>query len=138
IDLEYFIVPNRVVYPALFASVPLAVLAAAVRHDGRSLAEAGVGAALAWLILLAIHLVSPRGMGFGDVRLAALIGFWLGWLSLPTVLLGLFLAFLLASVVGFGLIASGLRTRKELIPFGHFLADCVVLVFLLVATTVPL
>jgi leader peptidase (prepilin peptidase)/N-methyltransferase len=127
IDLERFIVPNRIVYPALFASVPIALIAAAADHDLRSLVEAVAGAALAWLILLAIHLVSPRGMGFGDVRLAALIGFWLGWLSLPTVLLGLFLSFLLASLVGVGLIASGLRTRKDRIPFGPFLAAGAVL-----------
>ena len=127
IDLEHYIVPNRVVYPALFASVPIAVVAATADDDLRSLVEAVAGAALAWLILLVIHLVSPRGMGFGDVRLAALIGFWLGWLSLPTVLVGLFLAFLLASVVGVGLIASGLRSRKDRIPFGPFLAAGAVL-----------
>jgi len=130
IDLEHFIVPNRVVYPALFISTPMLVVAAAVGRDWRSLWGAAVGGLLAWGTLLVIHLVSPAGMGFGDVRLAGLIGVHLGWLSLRHVVLGLFLAFLTAAVTGIVLIATALRTRKDKVPFGPFLAIGAVLTIL--------
>ena len=122
IDLEHFIVPNRIVYPTLFVSAPLLVVAAVIDGDGKSLREAALGGVLAFALFLLIHLVSPGGMGFGDVRLAGLLGVFLGWLTLPHVLLGLFLGFLLASVVGVGLIVASRRSRKDAIPFGPFLA----------------
>lgn len=122
IDLELYIVPNRIVYPTLFASIPMLLVAAAVDDDWKSAKEAAIGGALAFGLFLLIHLLSPGGMGFGDVRLSGVIGMFLGWLSVPHVLLGLFLAFLLASAIGVGLIAVKLRTRKDHIPFGPFLA----------------
>lgn len=122
IDLELYIVPNRIIYPTLFASVPLLLVAAVVEDDWTSAREAAIGGVLAFGLFLLIHLISPRGMGFGDVRLSGVIGMFLGWLSVPHVLLGLFLAFLLASVLGVGLIAVKLRSRKDHIPFGPFMA----------------
>ena len=122
VDLERFIVPNRILYPALFMAAPLLVLAAAFDGDWSSLREAALGGALAWVLLFAIHMASPKGMGFGDVRLAGLIGMLLGWLSIGHVLLGLFLAFLTAAVTGVGLMVAGVRGRKDRVPFGPFLA----------------
>ncbi|HSH58728.1 MAG TPA: hypothetical protein VK988_03620, partial [Acidimicrobiales bacterium] len=75
-----------------------------------------------WGLLLVIHLISPKGMGFGDVRLAGLIGMTLGWLSVGHVLVGLFLGFLTASLVGVALIVLNLKGRKDKVPFGPFLA----------------
>ncbi len=122
VDLERFIVPNRILYPALFVAAPLLVMAAVFDGDWSSLRDAALGGVLAWGLLFAIHMASPRGMGFGDVRLAGLIGMLLGWLSIGHVLLGLFLAFLAAAVVGVGLMVSGVRGRKDRVPFGPFLA----------------
>ncbi len=122
VDLERFIVPNRILYPALFMAAPLLVVAAALDDDWSSLWGAVLGGALGWVLLFAIHMASPKGMGFGDVRLAGLIGMLLGWLSIGHVLLGLFLAFLSAAVVGVGLMVTGVRGRKDRVPFGPFLA----------------
>jgi len=122
VDLERFIVPNRILYPALFMAAPLLVVAAALDGDWSSLLGAVLGGALGWVLLFAIHMASPKGMGFGDVRLAGLIGMLLGWLSIGHVLLGLFLAFLTAAVVGVGLMLTGVRGRKDRVPFGPFLA----------------
>lgn len=122
IDLEHHIIPNRIVYPTIFAAVPLLALAAAVQQEGDRFEHALIGAAMAWGGLLIIHLVSPGGMGFGDVRLAFVLGLFLGWLSLRHVLTGIFMGFLLGSVVGLTLVAVRLRTRKDHIPFGPFLA----------------
>jgi leader peptidase (prepilin peptidase)/N-methyltransferase len=122
IDLERQIIPNRVVYPAIFVSIPLLAVAAVAQHDLARLERALVGAALAWLALLVIHLVSPGGMGFGDVRLSFLLGLFLGWLSYGHVLTGLFLGFLLGAVVGLVLVGLRLRSRTDHVPFGPFLA----------------
>ena len=122
IDFQLQIIPNRIVYPAIFASVPLLALAALATQDFSRLGRALAGAALAWLGLLIIHLVSPGGMGFGDVRLAFLLGLFLGWLSYGHVLSGLFLGFLLGAVIGVVLVVLRIRARTDHVPFGPFLA----------------
>ena len=61
-------------------------------------------------------------MGFGDVKLAFLLGLALGWLSVAEAVLGFMLGFALGAVIGVVLIAAGVRTRKEPVPFGPFLA----------------
>lgn len=122
IDLDHFIVPNRIVWPAGLLSIPLLILAAGLGHQWHALRNAIIGAVGAWLFLLIVHVINPRGMGFGDVRLAALIGLYLGWPGLSYVALGLFLAFLTGSVVGIGLIALRRKGMKSALPFGPFLA----------------
>lgn len=122
IDVERFILPRKIIYAAAAISAPLLVVAALVRDEPDRLWRAAAGAALGFGILFVIHLISPKGMGFGDVRLAGLIGLHLGWLGLGYVLVGLFFAFLLASVVGIALMVLGRRGRKDRIPFGPFLA----------------
>ena len=122
IDLEHFIVPNRIVFPMLAISVPLLAAASLIERDGWPLATGVLGALLASNALLLINLINPRGMGMGDVKLALLLGLFLGWLGLGHVALGLFLGFLLGAVGGILLIALGLKTRKDPVPFAPFLA----------------
>jgi len=130
VDLELFIVPNRILYPTLFVAALLFVLAAAADGRWSDARTAALGGALGWGLLLVIHLVSPAGMGFGDVRLAGLIGMALGWLSVGHVLVGLFLAFLAAAVIGVALIVTGVKGRKDKVPFGPFLATGAMLAIL--------
>lgn len=122
VDLERFLLPNRILYPGWFLVAGLLVLAAVVDGDGTALRNAALGGAVAWGLFFVIHFVSPRGMGFGDVRLAGLVGTALGWLSLGHVFLGLFLGFLFSVLVSVPLLATRRRGRKDKIPFGPFLA----------------
>lgn len=122
IDLEHFIVPNRIVLPMLAVSLPLLGLAALLEDEWRSLATGVLGALLASNGLLLVNLVNPRGMGMGDVKLALLLGLFLGWLDLGHVALGLFLGFLFGAVGGILLIALRIKTRKDPVPFAPFLA----------------
>lgn len=122
IDLEHYIIPNRIVYPLGFASVPLLALGAGLDGDWWSLARALIGAACAFTALFVIHVASPRGMGFGDVRLAFVLGLYLGYLGALEVMFGLFLGFVYGAVIGVVLMATGLRTRRQHVPFGPFLA----------------
>lgn len=122
IDLELRIVPNRIVYPTLFVSVPLLLVAAAVDGDWRSARDAAIGGAAAFAAFFVLWYISPKGMGFGDVRLSAVIGIFLGWIGPWHIALGLFLAFLSASAIGIALMLAGRKGRKDAIPFGPFLA----------------
>lgn len=122
IDLDHFIIPNRVIYPTLFITAPLLLAAAALEGDWRPAEHAAIGGVAGFVAFFIVHLVSPRGMGFGDVRLAGVIGMMLGWLGLGFVALALFLSFLFASVIGIGLMVTRLRSRKDAVPFGPFMA----------------
>ena len=122
IDLDHHRLPNVVLYPVLSMVGGLLVVATLATGHWANLGRAATGGAIGFGLLLAIHLVAPTGMGFGDVRLAGVIGVALGWMGVRYVLLGLFLSFLLSAVVGVGLIATGVRSRKDRIPFGPFLA----------------
>ena len=122
VDLERFLIPNRLLYPTLFALAPLLVVASAVDHRWGSLARAAIAGAAAFVGFLAVHLAVPRGMGFGDVRLAGVIGLATGWLGLGHAFVAFFAAFLLGALVGIGVMAVTGRGRKTRIPFGPFMA----------------
>jgi leader peptidase (prepilin peptidase) / N-methyltransferase len=113
-DLERRIVPNKIL---LVGSV-LAVAIAAVADPG-SLAERAIAAAAAGGLLFLAALAYPRGMGLGDVKLAATMGLFLGRNVAPAILVGL----LAGALVGLAMIArEGAAARKRAIPFAPFLA----------------
>jgi leader peptidase (prepilin peptidase) / N-methyltransferase len=122
IDLEHYIIPNRIVYPVGYLLVPLFALAALLGGDWRAFTRALLAGCAAFAVLFVIHFVSPRGMGFGDVRLCFLLGLALGWLGWQYVLFGIFAGFLYGAVIGAALIGLRLRSRRQHIPFGPFLA----------------
>jgi len=122
IDFDRQIIPNRIVYPTIFMSVPLLAVAALAQGEWNHFRHALIGAALAWGALLVIHLISPAGMGFGDVRLAFVLGLFLGWISLAHVVSGLFLGVLLLSALGVVLWVLRIRSLQDHMAFGPFLA----------------
>jgi leader peptidase (prepilin peptidase)/N-methyltransferase len=113
-DLERRIVPNRIL---LVAALLGAAIAAAT--DPGSLPERAIAAAAAGGLLFLAALAYPRGMGMGDVKLAATMGLFLGRNVAPA----LFVALLAGSLVGLAMVARhGAAARKRAIPFGPFLA----------------
>jgi leader peptidase (prepilin peptidase)/N-methyltransferase len=122
IDLEHFILPNRIVFPLSVVMPVLLVVAAIGDRDPGALVRAGLGGIAAFAALFVLHLISPRSMGFGDVKLAFVLGLGLGWLGWGELVLGLFLAFLYGALIGVALILLRRRGRKDHVPFGPFLA----------------
>ncbi len=122
IDIELQIIPNRIIYPTIAMSLPLLALAAVAEGDIRRMETALAGAGIAFAILLVVHLISPASMGFGDVRLAFILGLFLGWFDLSHVAIGLFVGFALGAIVGLGLMLFGGRSGKDSVSFGPFLA----------------
>jgi leader peptidase (prepilin peptidase)/N-methyltransferase len=122
IDLDCRRIPTRILQVTGAVGGATLGVVAVVRGDLWPLARAGLGAVGCFGVLFLIHIVSPRGMGFGDVRLAGLIGFFLGWLGPLHPAIGLFLGFLLGSVAGVTLMVVGRAGRRSALPFGPFLA----------------
>ena len=115
IDLDHRILPNKITYP----SVPIAIALTAAFDPDHLVAHLIAGAA-AFGFLFAAAWVYPSGMGVGDVKLAGVLGLFLGRAVAPALLV----AFLLGTVVGIGVMAvKGVREgRKTAIPFGPFMA----------------
>lgn len=138
IDLRLLRIPDRVTFPALAVSVAL-VVAVSARYDTTdAIRGALVGAAAYFAMLLVPHLVYPRGMGFGDVKLALLMGLFLGWLGwseshpvmgpIQLVLYGLILGCALGVV--FGVVSAVVTRRRGEFPFGPALALACLVVLL--------
>jgi len=114
IDLEHRIIPNRLLVPAAVWALALTPV---VRLD--ELPEALIAGAAAFAALLAAALAYPGGMGMGDVKLAGVMGLYLG----PAVAPALLGAFAAGTAVGLAIIARhGAAARKRAVPFGPFLA----------------
>jgi leader peptidase (prepilin peptidase)/N-methyltransferase len=122
IDIERYILPKKIVYPLSSAVALLLLIAAALTHEWRALVVAIVCAAVWFVVFLSLNLASPRLLGFGDVRLAPLLGLALGWLGVRYALLGFFAANLIGAVVGIALIATHKIGRQQRLPYGVFLA----------------
>lgn len=118
IDLEHKILPNRIVYPSLVA-FPAYLVVARLAGAPLDLLDAVVGFLAYGGVMLLVAIVSPRGMGMGDVKLAAVMGLFLGRSVAPALLIG----FATGALVGLVLIARrGASARKQAVPFGPFLA----------------
>lgn len=120
-------IPNRLTYPLTPSLLVLLVGGALIAGSSEAAVRAVLGGVAAGGALLLLALISPRGMGMGDVKLAAFIGIGLGVLGWAEVVVGLLGGFLLGGVAGVALLATGVRTRKDMIPFGPYLAAGAVL-----------
>lgn len=123
IDLRTLIVPTRIVWPALAVAVALSVGAAVASGQLGRLGTAAVGLATLAVPLFLLWFAMPAGMGFGDVRLATLLGWTVGFYAGTQLVAGAILAVVLlsvASIVGLvvGIVALGARGRKAKVPFG--------------------
>jgi leader peptidase (prepilin peptidase)/N-methyltransferase len=114
IDLDHRIIPNRIVLPAAVWGIAATIL---FRPD--NVDDSLIAGGIAFTALLLAALAYPAGMGMGDVKLAGVMGIYLGSGVAPAMLV----AFLAGSVVGIAIIArEGRDARKKGVPFGPFLA----------------
>jgi leader peptidase (prepilin peptidase)/N-methyltransferase len=133
IDLDHRLLPNRIVLPALVVGWAGLVVAALATGESDRLVGALMGAALFGGFLYAVTLVyswvaKSEGMGLGDVKLALVLGTFLGYMGAPgVVLVGMFLSFLVGTLVGLVSIKVTGGDRKTAIPFGPSLAAGTVL-----------
>jgi leader peptidase (prepilin peptidase)/N-methyltransferase len=115
IDLDHRIIPNRILAPAAVAALGIGLLTSPARVPEQLIAGAAAGG-----FLLVFALVYPRGMGMGDVKLAAVLGLFLGRFVAVALIAGLLAGVLIGAAV---MASVGVeRGRKTAVPFGPFLA----------------
>lgn len=119
-DLKHFIIPDKIIYPAIGIALIYNFYQLLTTHYPLSTVLNNLYAAFgAAVFFLAIVLVSRgKWMGLGDVKLAFLMGLFLGF---PDILIALFFAFLIGAIIGVGLILAKRKTLKSEVPFGPFL-----------------
>jgi len=121
IDFDHQLLPDNITMPLLWLGLILAALGIL---PGLSTADAVIGAAAGYLSLWSLYwafklITGKEGMGYGDFKLLAVFGAWMGWQSL---LLVVILSSLVGAVVGISLIVFRGRDRNIPIPFGPYLA----------------
>ena len=121
IDLDVKRLPNVIVLPSYVVALALLTGAALVHGDLSSLLAAVLGMAALFALYFLLALVYPAGMGLGDVKLAGVLGIYLGWLGWAEVVTGGFLAFFFGGLVGVALMIGRRAGRKSQIPFGPFM-----------------
>jgi leader peptidase (prepilin peptidase) / N-methyltransferase len=118
VDLGVHRLPDRVTYPAAVL-VLLAELADALAlGTWPELGRALLAAAAAFGVAALAAAVSPEGLGFGDVKLLALIGLVLGWWGWPVLVLGVFLGLVLGALMSLGLVLLRRAGWRSAVPFG--------------------
>ena len=121
IDLETYLLPNRIVYPLTFATLALLAAGTLLEGDFDDYLRGLAAAAIFFVFFFIVNFVAPRAMGFGDVRLSFSLGLSLGVLGVGEAVLGFFLGFFYGAVIGIILIVARRRKAKAAIPFGPFL-----------------
>ena len=124
IDLDHKLLPDSITLPLLWAGLVIAAVPIGGQPLFTDLRSSVIGAVAGYLALWVVYqlfklITGKEGMGYGDFKLLAAIGAWLGWQKLPLVILA---SAAVGSLVGVTLIVAGGRSRHVPIPFGPYLA----------------
>lgn len=131
IDAAVKRLPNLLTGSALAGTAGLLLIASAAGDHWSVLGRCLLGGVAFAAFCFALLLISPSGMGLGDVKLAASLGTALAWLSWTALIAGIFAGFLLAAIYGAALLMRGRANRKTQIPFGPFMIVGTFLVLLI-------
>jgi len=121
IDLRSRRLPDMIVLPTFALLLVLFTAAALLTRDGGPVLRAVIGAAGLCACYLVVALLSRGGMGFGDVKLAALLGLATAWAGWPAFVVGAASGFLLGGVYGLVLLALRRARRDSAVPFGPWM-----------------
>jgi leader peptidase (prepilin peptidase)/N-methyltransferase len=119
IDLDHQLLPDRMILPLLWLGLLLSLFGY-YTDSHSSVIGAIAGYLILWLVYQVFKLITGKeAMGYGDFKLLALFGAWLGWQYLPVIIL---LASMVASIIGVTMILLGQQDRNTPLPFGPYLA----------------
>jgi leader peptidase (prepilin peptidase)/N-methyltransferase len=118
VDLRHRLLPNNIVLPTLASGVVLLATAAGAGNDWSALGRAVAGSAALFVLYLVLALISPAGMGMGDVKLAAVVGLFLAYQGWQLLAVGTFAGFLLGALASLAVLAVRRGGLKSTIPFG--------------------
>jgi leader peptidase (prepilin peptidase)/N-methyltransferase len=117
-DLDFKRIPNRILYPGTIVATALLGGGSALDGDLAGWGRALLGGVLYFTLLLIIAILARGGFGFGDVKLALLLGEFSAYRSWDSLLVGVFAAFVIGGLLSIGLLAVRAVGRKDAIPFG--------------------
>ena len=118
IDFQHKLLPNRIVLPSIGIGAGLLAVAALGTGEWTALLRGVIAAAVLYVVFVVLVLISPRSIGMGDAKLAALLGLYLGWLGWELVLLGIAAGFVVQAVLAVLLLATRRVGLKGELPFG--------------------
>jgi leader peptidase (prepilin peptidase) / N-methyltransferase len=121
IDVDVHRLPNGIVLPSYVVGVVLFAVACILGSPWTDLLRAVVGMIAMLALYVALRLISPRGMGGGDVKLAGLVGLFLGWAGWGPLAVGAFAGFALGGLFGISLLVLRRAHRTTAIPFGPWM-----------------
>ncbi len=121
IDIDVRKLPNAIVLPSYVVGGALFAAASFLSGDFAPLLRAGIAMTALMIAYFVMVLAYPGGMGMGDVKLAGVLGLYLGWAGWGPVLVGALAAFILGGIFGAILMIMGRATRKTGIPFGPWM-----------------
>jgi leader peptidase (prepilin peptidase) / N-methyltransferase len=124
IDIDVKRLPDAIVLPSYAVGAALLALASwnpGGNPDWGAMAGAAIGCAALFAIYFVAVVVYPAGMGLGDVKLAGVLGLYLGWFGWGTLFIGWFAAFLLGGIYAVALLVAGRAGRRSGIPFGPWM-----------------
>lgn len=121
IDLDVRRLPDVIVVPSYAVAAALLIPAAILEGRPESLVSLAVGALGSFLFFAILAIARPGGMGWGDVKLAGLLGLYLGFFGWAQLAVGLAAAFLLGGLVGVALLLTRRATRRAGLPFGPWM-----------------
>jgi leader peptidase (prepilin peptidase) / N-methyltransferase len=118
VDVQHKLLPNRVVLPSIGIGAALLTVAASGTGEWSALLRGVLAAASLFVVFFALVLISPRSIGMGDAKLAALLGLYLGWLGWEFVLLGIAAGFVVQALLAVVLLVTRRIGLKGELPFG--------------------
>ena len=120
-DLDHKLIPNKILFPGIVVGAVLLGVGAVLDGTPADFGWALAGAAAYFTGLLGIAVIAKGGFGFGDVKLAFLLGLFLTYMGWGILGVGAFMAFFFGGVVSIVLLITGVKGRKDAIPFGPYL-----------------
>jgi leader peptidase (prepilin peptidase)/N-methyltransferase len=121
IDLAVKRLPDAITFPSYPIAAALLILPAITAGEPGRIVRALIGGLVLYLAYFALMMVYPAGMGFGDVKLAGILGMYLAWFGWGELVFGFFAAFFIGGPVGITLMVAGRAGRKTQIPFGPYM-----------------
>ncbi len=126
-DLQTSLIPNRILGPATGVGIGLLLVGGVATGEMSSVIRAGIGASAYFGAMFGLAMVARGSLGFGDVKMAFIIGAFSGYLSLGSVVVAGTGAFIIGGIVAVLLVITRRSNRKDMIPFGPFMTTAGIL-----------
>lgn len=120
-DLDHKLIPNRILFPSSAIGSVLLGMGALIDGEIWSFGRALLGATAYFAGLLIVALIAKGGFGFGDVKLAWFLGLYAAYRGWSELVVAIFLPFAVGGVVSILLLITGIKGRKDAIPFGPYM-----------------